>query len=206
MERFDISSLKLPTESGGCSFVLIGATRSGKSTAMSYIYDKFFEKHITILFTYSAHTQVYENLKGAAIADRFCPELLTEPMTINRNTNNKYNFCVIFDDFALTAKNAEAMTRLLTTGRNSGMSVLITGQRMEMLNRTGRANCNYILCFRQNTDSDIENTIKTYLNSYFPKGLTMEQKIEIYRQVTQDHSFFFVDTLEGRCCIGKIPL
>ena len=200
-----IKTLKLPT-GGGASFGLIGATRSGKSTAMAYIYEKFFCKHITIMYTYSAHTQVYEGLANAAICDKFHKEMIEEPLLLNRKTKNKYKFLIVFDDFALTGKQSEVMTRLLTTGRNSGMSVILTGQKLEMLNSTGRANINYVFCFRQNTDLAIETTIKTYLNSYFPRHLPMDEKVRMYREITQDHSFFVVDTLEGECYVSRIPL
>ena len=202
---FDMRKLKLPS-GGGASFALVGATRSGKSTALAFIFEKFFTKHIPILFTYSAHTGVYEPLQKSAICDKFFKEMIEEPLLLNRKTKNKYNFLIIFDDFALTGKQSEIMTRLLTTGRNSGMSVILTGQKLEMLNSTGRANVNFVCCFRQNTDTAIETTIKTYLNSYFPKGLSMDDKIKVYREITQDHSFFFVDTLEGKCYVSKINL
>jgi hypothetical protein len=118
--------------------------------------------------------------------------------------NNKYNFCLIFDDLALDGKNDAEMTRLLTVGRNSGMSAIICGQRLQMLNATGRANVNYICLFKQNTDTAVEDTIKTYLRSYFPSSLSIPEMCSMYKEMTQDHNFFCIDTLNDKCYVSKI--
>jgi hypothetical protein len=204
-QRGDIADLDMPFEQGGISFAIIGSTRSGKSYAMRWIWDKFFKKHITILMTLSRQSDIYTPLKKKAlISCGFFPELIAEPMKINRETNNKYKFCLIFDDLAMEGKTSEQMTRLLTVGRNHSASALICGQKLQMLNSTGRANVNYILCFKQITDSAIEDTIKTYLRSYFPPNMKLGEMCRMYKEATQDHNFFCVDTLNDRCFISKI--
>jgi len=201
-----IDDLELPTN-GGCSFLMIGSTRSGKSTAMLHIWEKFFKKHITMLMTHSTQAEIYKPLaKAAVISPDFYRELITEPMTINRETENEYEFCLIFDDLAMTGKNDTEMTKLLTIGRNSNMSAIICGQRLQMLNPSGRANCNYVCLFRLNTDLAIKDVVETYLRSYFPVGTTVQEMCRIYKEVTSDHSFFFVNTLEDSISICKIKV
>lgn len=181
---------------GGLSFLMIGSTRSGKSTAMLAVYETFFKKHISVLMTHSAHADIYKTLqKNCAISPDFYGELIDDAMTINKHTHNKYPFLFIFDDLALTGKNDPSTTKLLTIGRNSNLSAIIAGQRLEMLNPTGRTNCNIICLFKLNTDSAIEDVIKTYLRSYFPSGMRMTEMISYYRKVTSDHTFFLVNTL-----------
>jgi len=90
----DVLKIELPTN-GGCSFLLLGSTRSGKSTAMLAIYEKYFKKHITMLLTHSSHADIYKPLqKTAIVSPGFHAELVTEPMTLNRETKNKYPFCL----------------------------------------------------------------------------------------------------------------
>jgi len=66
-----------------------------------------------------------------------------------------------------------------------------------MLNPTGRANVNHILLGYQNTDSKCEDNIKAYLRSYFPRWLTMDQKILLYKKMTENHCFIWINNLEN---------
>lgn len=203
-ERKSLFSLKFP-DNKAMSFACIGSTRSGKTYAVCEIWEKLFKKHITFLMTLSGHGDIYKPFKKkAVIVDGFHSDLIEEPMNINKHTKNCYDFCLIFDDLALEGKTNEQMTKLLTIGRNSGMSAIISGQKMTMLSSTGRSNINFVLCFKQNTETAIEDTIKTYLRSYFPKGLKMPEMISMYKDLTQDHNFFCIDTLNDLCFISKI--
>lgn len=199
-------NIKLPSN-GGASFLLLGSTRSGKSVATCYLYEKYFKKHITFLMTHSTQAEIYKPFtKSAIISPGYFKELIEEPMRINRETKNSYEFCLVFDDLALSGKNDKEMTKLLTIGRNSNMSAIISGQKMTMLNATGRANCNYILCFRQNTDAAITDTVKTYMRSYFPTNMSLVEMCACYKQMTQDHQFFVIDTLNDEMYLCKIDL
>jgi hypothetical protein len=190
---------------GGLSFLMLGSTRSGKSTAMLAVYETFFKKHVSILMTHSNHAEIYKPLqKNCAISPDFFGELIDDAMTINKHTHNKYPILFIFDDLALTGKNDPSTTKLLTIGRNSNLSAIIAGQRLEMLNPTGRTNCNIVCLFKLNTDSAIEDVIKTYLRSYFPTAIRMQEMITYYRKVTANHSFFLVNTLMDTVHICKI--
>ena len=202
-KRKHIDDLKLP-ENKCMSFCMIGSTRSGKSYAINYIWDKIFKKHLTILMTQSSHADIYKQFQKQVICDGFKKEIIDESMNINKHTANHYPFCIIFDDLVLNGKNDESMTKLLTIGRNCGMSCIISGQKMTMLNSTGRANINYVCCFKQNTESAIEDTIKTFLRSYFPKDMKITDMISMYKELTQDHNFFVIDTLNDEIFISKI--
>jgi hypothetical protein len=202
----DIDDLEMPPN-GGASFAMIGSTRSGKSTAMCYVWEKFFNKHITLLMTHSTHADIYKSFKKhAAISEGYHRSLITEPMKINRETNNHYKFCLIFDDLAMSGKTDTEMTKLLTIGRNSNMSAIICGQRLQMLNATGRSNVNFICCFRQNTDTATKDTVETYLRSYFPPGMSINDMCKLYKDLTADHHFFLIDTLNDNIGLCKIEV
>jgi hypothetical protein len=204
--RFNIDDLELP-DGGGVSFALLGSTRSGKSTLMLHLWETLFKKHVTILLTHNPHVNIYKPLaKSAAIAPDFYPELINIPMKINRECKNHYKFCLIFDDLSNTGKNDVEMTKLLTIGRNTGMSAMICGQRMEMLNSTGRTNVNYVCCFRLNTDTAIRDVVETYLRSYFPPGMPISEMCRIYKELTADHQFIFVNTLLDTIHLCKLKI
>ena len=202
--RKSLTSIKTP-ENNNMSWACIGSTRSGKTYAMKHIYDTYFKKHITILMTHSGHAEIYKDFKkNVIVSDGFHKELVDEPMKINKLTKDEYQFCLIFDDLGLDGKICDSMTNLLTRGRNCGMSAIYAGQKLTMLSATGRSNINYVLCFYQNTDTEIENTIKCFLRSYFPKGMRMTDCISLYRKLTQDHNFICIDTLNNDVFISKI--
>ena len=204
-ERKHIKDLKIDKSLGGCSFAIIGSTKSGKSYCTNYVVKEFFKKHITFLMSLTSHGEVYDPFrKEGIIAEKFCPELIEEAFLINKRTANEYEFLFVFDDLALDGKNNTMMTRLLTTGRNIGCSALISGQKATMLSATGRSNCNYVCLFYQNTDTEIEASVKSWLRSFFPRGMTIPEMVRIYREMTKDHNFFLVDTLESKCFISRI--
>jgi len=206
-EFYDLFNLRPPFSNGGVSFALVGSTRSGKSTALCEIYKQWFKKHITMLFTLSSHADIYECLKKKSIVCQgYFPKMLKDAMKLNVETGNKWPFLSIFDDLSTIGKTDQMMTRLLTTGRNSGQSIIISGQKLTMLSATGRSNVNYVLCFRQNSESAIEDTIKCFLRSYFPKNLSMPEMIDLYKHHTQNHQFFFIDTLEDKCYLSKVNI
>lgn len=197
-------SIEVPTN-GGLSFALIGSTRCGKSTMMVWLVDKYFKKHIKFLCTLSPQADIYKKMKGIVVPG-FKKEVIDEPMKLNRETKNKYNFLHIFDDMAMEGKTTPEMTKLLTIGRNSGMSAIISGQKLTMLSATGRSNVNIVCCFKQNTDSAIEDTIKNYLRSYFPSGTPILEMIRLYKEYTEDHHFICVNTLEDKIFISKLDV
>jgi hypothetical protein len=204
-ERKHIKDLEIDRSLGGFSFAIIGSTKSGKSFCTNYVVKNFFKKHITFLMSLTSHGEVYNQYrKEGIIAEKFCPELIEEAFIINKRTDNHYDFLFVFDDLSLDGKNDKMMTRLLCTGRNVGCSAIISGQKATMLSSTGRSNCNYVCLFYQNTDTEIEASIKSWLRSFFPRGMTIPEMCRIYREMTQDHNFFLVDTLNSKCFISRI--
>jgi len=204
-EKKHLNTLQIDESLGGCSFCVIGSTKSGKSYATLYIVEHFFKKHITFLMSLTSHGKVYDPFrKDGIIAEKFCPELIQEGFLINKKTDNHYDFLYVFDDLALDGKNDHMMIRLLTTGRNLGCSAIVSGQKATMLSATGRSNTNYICLFYQNTDTEIESSIKTWLRSFFPRGTSIPDMIRFYREHTIDHNFFLVDALNNKCYLSRI--
>ena len=201
MEAFverDIETLKLPNREYGISILLMGSTRAGKTCMMNYFYENIFKQHfVTILHTTSIQSKVYKPLlNSCAVATEYHPELLVESYKINKHCDNHYEFLHIIDD-VVDKKNDAQLKRLLTTYRNSRISGIITGQSLTIFNSITRGNINYVCLGYLNSDAAVEQAIKTYLISYFPKGMRLDDKIKTYRELTKDYHWIIIDSIHG---------
>lgn len=196
-----------PVETGGSSILMIGSTRSGKSTALKHILDKYFAKHCGVLFSQSAKADAYKNMKypNIPLSVPYIPELVHDAYLINKDTKNHYPFLFILDDQPLVRSDKELL-KLTTIYRNSGISSITCCQNLGMLNPTCRSNINFIMLFKLNNTEAIEKTIKTFLRGYLPQGWNYDKKIEWYKSQTEDHHFIFIDNLAGTIARCKIDL
>jgi hypothetical protein len=193
----NIDDLEVPDGKFGKSFLLCGSTRSGKTTMMNYLYDKYFKKHATIVMSNSLNSDAYDFIKKTAIlSDLYHPEILKEMYQINHSTSNHYEFAVILDDLT-HIKNDTEYLRLLTIYRNSRISCITSSQGISMFSKTARGNINFVILGRLNSDAEVEKVIKEYCLSYFPKNMTIPEKITYYRCLTQDHYFLVLDQVGG---------
>ena len=196
-----------PVETGGCSILMIGSTRSGKSTALKHILDKYFRKHLGAIFTQTARANAYKDMKYPLLplSIPYIPELVHDAYKINMETKNHYPFLFVLDDQPLVRGDKELL-KLATIYRNQGISSISCIQVQGLLSPTVRSNINFILLFKLNATEQIENTLKSFLRGYFPNGWTMEKKIAWYRDMCADHHFIFIDTLAGTICRCKLEL
>lgn len=202
VRRFELT---LPTN-GGTSFGLIGASRSGKTTLMKYLYRTHFKKHITIMSTMNPHASIYEDLDSKVlVCQDYHPELLREMHELNSHTGNKYPFLFISDDFVNPKiKNDGEVTRALTIYRNAGVSSIWSFQGRTLMSSVGRNNLNYIAVLKQQTPKEWECVIKEFLSMWLPTGMNMREMVEFCRLATEDHQFFFIDQIEGCCYLTKL--
>ena len=196
-----------PVETGGCSILMVGSTRSGKSTCLKYVLDNYFKKHLGAIFTQTAKAHAYKDMNYPLLplSIPYLPELVNDAYKINMETKNHYPFLFVLDDQPLVRGDKE-LIKLATIYRNQGISSIVCCQVQGMLNPTCRSNINFVLLFKLNSTEQIENTIKAFLRGYFSKGWTMEDKIKWYRDMTEDHHFIMIDNLAGTICRCKIQL
>lgn len=199
--------LELPDRKFGCSILLCGSSRSGKSTAVDYIFKNYFEKdYISILHTQSLQSDAYKEMKKKMICSpMYLPQVIEETYQVNSKTNNKYEFLHILDD-VVNAKNDRVVMKMLTIMRNSRISCIISAQDITMFNSTGRGNINFVCLFRMNSDMAIEKVIRTYLQSWFPSHFKIRDMIREYKRLTADHHFFLIDNLHDTICLTKIKI
>lgn len=205
LERKDFKSIQLPDE-GGASFLFLGSTRSGKTTFIKAVHKHFFEDDISVLHTCSPAAKIYGDLKKeCALAPSFCKEVIDECMKINQRTNNKYRFTHIIDD-CVSSKNDNMMIKLLTIGRNSYQSTLISGQELSILNAIGRSNINYVFLGKLGSDMAVEKVVKQYLLSYFPSDMSLPDKIKLYWKLTANYNWIVLDMIEAQAFLTKLNM
>jgi hypothetical protein len=193
----NIDTLMFPDNKFGCSFLLLGSTRSGKSTIINYLHDKYFKKYITVLMSNSLQSDAYKPLKKhCVLSDWYHSDVLKEMYHINHETNNHYQFCCIIDD-CTHVRYDKQYQRLLTIYRNSRMSCIVSAQNLTMFDSTGRTNINFVLLGRLNNTKSIETVIKEYLLGYFPRNIRMIDKVAMYQQLTDDHHWLVLDNITG---------
>jgi len=200
--KFDLC---LPTN-GGVSILLCGASRSGKTTLMKYLYKTYFKKHICCMFSMNRHADIYDDLDDKVlIADNFHPELLREAHEINSLCDNRFPFLFISDDYVDNKiKNDPEITRCMTIYRNAGISSIWSFQGRTLMSATGRNNANFIVILKQQTPLEWEHVIKEFLSMWLPTGMTMREMVEFCKEATVDHQFFFIDNIEGKCYLSKL--
>jgi hypothetical protein len=203
--------LLLPdVKTGGCSILMVGSTRCGKTTCLKHILDYYFPKHCGAIFSESARAPAYQDMHYPLLplSSCFIPELVRDSYLINREINNHYDFLYILDDCPLV-KNDKQLTKLTTIYRNSNISAIVCVQSPTMLSPTQRSNFNFVCLFKQNTAAQIEAVVKGFLRGYFPDGWTYEQRIAWYKEKTEDHHFLLLDNLNGtiqRCKLSAAQL
>lgn len=198
---FDV---ELPAQkTGGASFCLIASTRAGKTTMLKYILDTFFEKHIPILMSNSIHAPIYKEIEDCLKSPVYSPRIIKEGYEINRKTNNHYPFLFILDD-VVDKKFDKELLKLLTIYRNSGLSAIISLQSLKLMNTACRGNINFVLLGRLNSDEAIEQVVRAYLMSYLPGKV--EEKVKLYKMMTENHHFILVNNLTGEVFRTKISI
>lgn len=197
-------NIEVPEVGGGCSIGMVGAGRSGKTTALGYILNKYFSKHIGVLFTGSPQIKEYQDI-NIIQCDQFQPRVIKTMYEINKETNNHYRFLTVLDDI-VDRKFDKEVLKCWTIYRNSDLSSIVSVQDVNLLNASGRNNINFLMLFKLNTDDRVERCIKAYLSSHFPKGMKMIDKVRWYKKNTEDHHFIFVDSLNDKIYRSRIDL
>lgn len=200
----NVASLEIPDQKNGCSFILVGSTRSGKTTLLNYLFKRHFTKHISVLMSNSLQNDTYKMLKKECVtSDFFHPEILKDMYKINHDTNNNYQFMCIIDDIP-DKRNDSEIKRLMTIYRNSRISCFVCAQGLTMMDKLSRGNINFIFLGRMNSDDEIERNIKAFLQSRFPTSMKMSEKIRLYRQLTEHHQWLVLDQINNTFFITKL--
>jgi len=200
----NIASIELPDPKFGVSVILVGSTRSGKTTILNYLYKTHFKNHISVLMSNSLNSDAYDMLKKTcATSDFYHPEILKEMYKINHATKNHYEFMTIIDDVPDKREDGE-MKRLMTIYRNSRISCVVCAQGLTMMNKLARGNINYVFLGRMNSSSEVERNIKDFLQGHLPTKLKMTEKIAWYKNATANYQWIVLDQINGTMFMTKL--
>lgn len=199
-----------PKTTGGCSILMIGSGRSGKTTCLKHILDTYFKGHVGAIFSESARAPAYTHMKYPLLplCSTYIPELVQASYWVNRDLKNHYPFMWILDDCPLV-KNDKQLFKTLTIYRNSNISTILCVQSPTMLAPTVRSNFTFVLLFRNSTTEQCEAVIKGFLRGIFPDGWNYDDKIRWLREMTDDHHFLFINNLDAtitRCKLAPDQL
>jgi hypothetical protein len=192
------------------SWLILGSTRSGKTFLLDRLLNKYFMKKINILMTDSTSAVAYTNpdsffKKEALICPGFQPQLIMDLWKINKKCDNKYTFNLIMDDLVGNkVRNSDVMTKLFTVMRNANIGAIICGQSYSIVSPIMRGNTNFVFLGYMNNDESIENIIKAYLQSFFPTDMRLAEKIRLYKKITSNHNFIFLNNLSGESYVIKM--
>jgi hypothetical protein len=190
-----------------CSTVIYGSSKAGKTTqAMKLMEDYFGEKFvIRLVFSPNIHSKVYAPLKDKDYIkiDRWDDQIIKDIHKIQKKTKNKYCFLVCIDDCILE-KLSPQILQLLLVLRNSKINTLLNLQSVTLLSRNGRNNGNNFIFKNFNNDEVITDAMNYFLGSYQPfYKLPMEDKIRLYKEVTKDYGFCYLNALDGLVSFHK---
>ena len=187
-----------PLSDTGCSTVIFGSSKSGKSTQMLDLVKKHYDnnKCICIVIADSVHANIYRGLSNRIIkTDKFDRELIQGLHKIQKKTNNKYHFCIVLDDMILD-KNDPELLRLILTLRNSKISTVCLLQSPTLLSKNARFNGNNFIFRRTNNQENTEQILDKFLGGYKPfYGLSKPEQVKLYRDLTVDYGCIYLDAL-----------
>lgn len=199
-------TVELPdSRTGGISILLVGSTRSGKTTLTKHLLHKTFKEHIQLLMSPNIHAPVYRDLdKNVITCADFKPEVIQECYQINRKTDNHYDFLVILDD-VVNKKFDKDLLKLFTTHRNANVSAIQSIQSPILLNSAMRGNINIVMLGYMNSDESCEKVIRMFCYTSI-EGKNIEEKIHKYKELTADHHWIIVNNLDGTIYRTKLKL
>jgi glutaredoxin-related protein len=197
-------AIELPDPKFGCSMVMCGSTRSGKTTLLNYLFKRHFQEHVSVLMSNSLNSDAYDYLKKRCVnSDFYFPEVLRDMYKINHETKNNYEFLAIIDDVPDKREDLE-MKRLMTIYRNSRISCIVCAQTATMINKMARSNINYVFLGRMNSSSEVERNIKDYLQGHLPTTMKMTEKIRWYKQATENYQWIVLDNINGNMFMTRL--
>lgn len=200
--------MHLDANTGNTTF-LIGSSKRGKSTLLMYIYEKYYKKSISTLFSINSHIKLYKkgNLIRCNKFNNECATLIKKMKYINHKCENKYDFSLFFDDITNIRYN-NLVNELILTYRNSNISSIVSLQYPNLLSKQSRGSINNVIFFGLNNDESIAVALNSFLKSKFNKlGFRSEvDQINLYRELTRDHQFIYLHPESGHMSIHKLNL
>ena len=196
-----------PKSEGGTTTLIFGSSKSGKTTQMLSILNKYYDntKFITFMICENAQSQIYKKVsKNVIKLDRFDADLINNIHMIQKRTSNKYRFAFILDDIILE-KRSDTILKMILTMRNADISTIMLLQSTTLLSKNSRFNINNVIFRRANNMESIEQCLQFFLQGYEPfySIKSMTEKINLYRSITKEYGYLYLDALNDNLTFHK---
>ena len=184
----------------GFSIVILGSSKSGKSTLLRGLADmtrNADKNYIRLLFTPSLHNPIYDDFRRDKMtikSDKFNDQIIKDINKINKKTKNKYDFMVIVDDNVDLHDN-KMVKKLMCVLRNSNISTVLSMHSPVFMGRNARAQANFVFFKRLNTTEMVETVISKFLKDHLPGN--MDNKIKLYKRLVDNFNMLMLDVIEG---------
>jgi hypothetical protein len=201
--KYDVHDLDLNIDRDTGSVICIfGSSKSGKTYLTRELVKKYYNgqdgaDYVITLYANNKQQPIYDGFpREVNQTFEFLPDLPRVQKKINKKLNNRYKFLNILDDcLDNNTKNSEILKKLMLSYRNSNLSTILNFQDPVLLKKSNRSNAHYIFCLHLSTDEAIEGLIKKYLSSFLGgRGVKMDDKIKLYKQLTSNHNFILIET------------
>ncbi len=182
-------------DDGGASILLLGSSRSGKTTLARYIMDTVFDedyknngrgskkdrKPIRTILTHSPNAKPLAKLSKDMMmsGNGHNPRLLDMAKMTNAKAKNKYNYMFFYDD-VLNVRHKRTIESLVMTDRNSNISGMISLQYHKLIGPNIRSNASFIFLLNSFGEGE-EHTIKLFLGAHLPQEWTYADKLNFYK-------------------------
>jgi hypothetical protein len=185
------------TKETGSTFLLLGATKSGKTTLLvdqlnlldPGAYD------LIILFTNSPHATPLARLRpdlNTVVVEGFRPEVVTSLRQKNIATKNRFRFLTILDD-VLESKNDSTLNAQLLFFRNSNISTVFLVQDVKMVSRCARGQVNHVVIFGWPTPDPVRHANMTFdILGWAKEEMLREDPDLSARSIRKDDAIRFV--------------
>lgn len=210
LEYSKLNNFKLDQNTGN-STVIFGSSKTGKSTLMMYLYEKFYQSDkdfICTLFSINSQLKIYDIDKKLLRCNTFndrSEKFIKLEKLINTKTKNHYKFLNMFDDI-INMKYGSLLNEMILTYRNSNLSTIICLQYPFLLNKGNRANVNNVFIFGSNTNESIVDLINTFLKPYFNRMgiIGIDNQTEFFKRITFNHGFFYIHNASDTISIHRL--
>lgn len=209
------------SKGSGSTFVLIGSSKSGKSTLMvkmGIMWKKLYPSTIVILisYTYNNDSPLYSSLKEVCGEEIVVTDKINESIAlaqkIQQQTGGAQPILFLIDD-VVTEKNNKRIMELFLTLRNNNISTIMAMQTCKLFNKNNRGNVNYIIAGRLANNEIIEDCFKTFLSGLYsgtkkvpdpragpnptPDDYVPQYMVD-YRRDTQNYQKIMIDQLNDK--------
>jgi hypothetical protein len=201
------------TRNTGATYAVLGPSFSGKTTLLVDGLNRLTREELDaydgiFFFTESENAEPLEGLsdrvraKFMGIYKCFCKQILAVIKKLNDLTKNGFRFLVVFDD--ITTLRGDAITKMVLTLRNAGISTVLLIQHSKLLNPGQRQSIHHYYIFNLRTEEWVymlQGFLATHIRDLFPEvaQARSQETAEFLRTYMRDKIIHFdqrTDTIE----------